>query len=378
MRILSRQKTIFQRFFTTYVNSSYPNSLPSHEISKIDEITPLTKKICERISKSETSALSKAITLGIPPFTHIVESKLDSDYHQAQYVLNYIKNINKSKPSLRIGITGSPGAGKSTFIESFGLFLIEKGHRVSVLAVDPSSSKTGGSILGDKTRMMKLSSSDHSFIRPSPSRGFLGGVTANTHEIITLCESCGFDIVLVETVGVGQSEVQIADLVDLCILVVPPASGDELQAIKKGIVEVSDLIIVNKADGVLLPSAKQTLSQYKHAIHFLHNTSVNGLASEWEPKVLLCSSLMNVGLENIFSSIKEFQDQSVKNGNFDGKRKEQNKRMMWRQIHEEIVNVISKTNFNKLEQILSLVETGKYSPKYAARSIVEEFISQPK
>jgi LAO/AO transport system kinase len=294
---------------------------------------------------------------------------------QAHYILQYMKQ-KKLQSTLRIGITGSPGAGKSTFIEAFGCFLIAKGLRVAVLAVDPSSTRSGGSILGDKTRMINLAASKDAFIRPSPSSGFLGGVTANTHEVITLCEYCGFDVILIETVGVGQSEIQIADLVDLCVLVVPPAAGDELQAIKKGIVEIADIIVVNKADGSLLEAARRTLSQYKHAIHLIHQTTAN----VWEPDVLKCSSLLNENIDDVWKSIESFKDFQVKTGNFVKKRSDQNKRMMWRQIHEEIVTRLERneTVKSKIENLLINVESGTFSPKFAAQVIVDDFLKGSK
>ncbi|ORZ40779.1 ArgK protein-domain-containing protein [Catenaria anguillulae PL171] len=176
---------------------------------------------------------------------------------------------NKLPTTLRIGLSGSPGVGKSTFIETFGMWLVDRGFKVAVLAVDPSSTRTGGSILGDKTRMPLLSRSDSAYVRPSPARGTLGGVARNTNDAIVLCEAGGYDIVLVETVGVGQSETMVADMVDLMVLLVSPAGGDELQGMKKGIVEVSDLVLVNKADGELANTARATQMEYMSAMKFL-------------------------------------------------------------------------------------------------------------
>ncbi|KAI8607118.1 ArgK protein, partial [Chytriomyces sp. MP71] len=209
--------------------------------------------------KSSRSALARAITL--------VESTRHDHRKQAQTLLSSIlastssqqRTVSLSKPckdSFRIGLSGSPGVGKSSFIETFGMFLIEKGHRVAVLAVDPSSARTGGSILGDKTRMTELSRHDNAYVRPSPSRGTLGGVARNTSDAILLCEAAGYDIILVETVGVGQSETMVADMVDMFTLLVAPGGGDELQGMKKGIMELADLILVNKSDGVLEAPAR--------------------------------------------------------------------------------------------------------------------------
>ena len=196
--------------------------------------------------------------------------------------------------SIRIGISGIPGVGKSTFIEALGLLLIEQGHKVCVLAVDPSSPRTGGSILGDKTRMEELSRNQSAFIRPSPSSGTLGGVARRTRESVLVCEAAGFDVVLVETVGVGQSETAVADLVDMFILLIVPGGGDELQGIKKGIVELADLIVVNKADGDLMPAAERARRDYGAALHFLRTTS------DWYPHHYTFSfacTLSNISLQ---------------------------------------------------------------------------------
>eukprot|EP01080_Neovahlkampfia_damariscottae_P009991 gene9991-2310_t len=330
--------------------------------SFLRQINPLTLKICERLEKGETSALSKAIT--------IIESTRESDYEQAQYILNFIKE--KKSNSIRIGITGSPGAGKSTFIESFGLKLIQNGLKVAVLAVDPSSTKNGGSILGDKTRMQYLSVDDNAFVRPSPSAGFLGGVTANTYEIISLCEHSGYDIVMIETVGVGQSEIEIADLCDILVLLVSPAQGDELQGIKKGIVEVADLIVVNKADGNLKSAALRTRSEYRQAVHLIHQTT----EGTWNPKVLTCSALAKDNLEKVWEEIEACQKLNKSNGEFETKRIDQREKWMWKQIHEAMVKRLnSDPEIKKLiDEMLIEVREDKISPRMGANLIIDQYL----
>src|SRR5210317_1818887 len=231
----------------------------------------------EPLLSGNRRALAKAITL--------VESKLERHREQAQGILEQV--LPHSGNSIRIGITGVPGVGKSTFIEAFGLYLIEQGKRVAVLAVDPSSPIAGGSILGDKTRMEELSRREEAFIRPSPSEGTLGGVAQKTRETMLLCEAAGFDVILVETVGVGQSEHQVAGMVDFFLVLMLPGGGDELQGIKKGIVELADAIVINKADGDSETIARTTQQHYRSALGLLKH------ASFWQPQVLACSALNN-------------------------------------------------------------------------------------
>jgi LAO/AO transport system kinase len=229
----------------------------------------------DKIVLGDRRSLAKAITL--------IESSRPEDNKAAQTLLE--KLLPHSGKSLRLGITGVPGVGKSTFIESFGLFLINKGHKVAVLAVDPSSPISGGSILGDKTRMEVLSQNENAFIRPSPSLGFLGGVAQKTRESILLCEAAGFDFVIVETVGVGQSEFDLADMVDFFLVLMLPNAGDELQGMKKGILELADAVIINKADGNFLPQANQTMAQYSSAMELMRHDP------HWKTQVLQCSAL---------------------------------------------------------------------------------------
>src|SRR5690606_24017218 len=202
--------------------------------------------------------------------------------------------------SFRIGITGTPGVGKSSFIETLGLYLIEAGHRVAVLAVDPSSPRTGGSILGDKTRMARLSQEERAFIRPSPSGGSLGGVAHRTRETMLVCEAAGYDVVIVETVGVGQSETTVASMVDFFAVLLQPGAGDELQGMKKGVLELADALVVNKADGDLLAAAHRARSEYKHALALLQPASPN-----WRPPVLLVSARTGEGIDRFWQTVRD-------------------------------------------------------------------------
>jgi LAO/AO transport system kinase len=265
------------------------------------------EEIIQGIENKSIKHLSKAIT--ISESKKKVDSKLNEQIIDYFYKKIYKSNNKYNHNCKKIGITGAPGVGKSTFIETFGLSLCEKGHKVAVLAIDPSSSLTKGSILGDKTRMYELSIHENSFIRPSPTSGTLGGVNAKTREAILLCEAAGFDYVIIETVGVGQSEIEVRDLTDFFILLVLPNGGDDLQGIKKGIVEMSDLILINKADGANLNQAKLTLSEYSSILSMLKNTESN-----WNRKINKCSALEKNNFDYIFATIDEYyQDSNIIN-----------------------------------------------------------------
>ncbi len=242
---------------------------------------------------TDRPTLARAITL--------VESTRADHRAEAQALLQSI--LPRTGNSVRLGITGVPGVGKSTFIEAFGLHAIAQGHKVAVLAVDPSSSKTGGSILGDKTRMQRLSQEERAFIRPSPTSGTLGGVTRRTREAILLCEAAGYDVIIVETVGVGQSETEVAEMTDMFLLMLLPGSGDELQGIKKGIVELADMIVVNKADGDMLALAKRVQSDYTAALRML---TPHG--APWQPPVLPVSALEGKGIDDVWNTIGDYRE----------------------------------------------------------------------
>jgi LAO/AO transport system kinase len=245
-----------------------------------------------KLISGDRRTLGKAITL--------IESTRDEDKQASQELLKKI--LPYTGKSFRVGITGVPGVGKSTFIESFGQYTIKKGHKMAVLAIDPSSPISGGSILGDKTRMEKLSQEENAFIRPSPSSGFLGGVAQKTRETILLCEAAGYDYIVVETVGVGQSEFEVSDMVDFFMILMLPNAGDELQGIKKGILELADAIIINKADGEALNHAKQSLAQYQSAMELFRHTP------HWNTQSLMCSALHGQNIDAIYKMITEFKD----------------------------------------------------------------------
>ncbi|KAF9942283.1 hypothetical protein BGZ67_002302 [Mortierella alpina] len=275
--------------------------------------------------------------------------------------------------SFRIGLSGPPGVGKSTFIEAFGMYLVSKGHRVSVLAVDPSSSRTGGSILGDKTRMTELSRNTMAYVRPSPSRGTLGGVARNTTEAITLCEAAGYDICLVETVGVGQSETMVADIVDMFVLLVPPAGGDELQGMKKGIMELSDLVIVNKSDGALVDSARYAQIEYTSALKF-----VKAITSYWKAKVIRVSSMGGPegGIEQAWNTMKEYFHIMESSGELQRKRGQQRKILMWRQVSSELMDLLHEDDQVRAMSIKleDKVLKNEVMSGAAAHQIVERFM----
>jgi LAO/AO transport system kinase len=272
----------------------------------------------ETIRSGQRRALAKGITL--------IESLRAEDRERAQNLLGEL--LPYTGNSIRIGITGVPGVGKSTFIESFGLHLLNQGKRVAVLAVDPSSPLAGGSILGDKTRMELLSRAENAFIRPSPAGSTLGGVAQRTRETMLLCEAAGFDVILVETVGVGQSEHQVAGMVDFFMLLMLPGGGDELQGIKKGILELADALIINKADGESLGLAKQARQHYQNAMHLLRHEG------QWIPQVQTCSALKNEGISDVWEMILEFWRSSDEAGELQHAREAQ--RLAWlRQLIQE-------------------------------------------
>jgi LAO/AO transport system kinase len=311
----------------------------------------------EQLQQGNRRALAKAITL--------VESKLDTHRQQAQVILEEM--LPHSGKSIRIGITGIPGVGKSTFIETFGLHLIAQGKKVAVLAVDPSSPVAGGSILGDKTRMEILSRNQDAFIRPSPSEGALGGVAQKTRETMLLCESAGYDVVLVETVGVGQSEYEVAGMVDFFMVLMLPNAGDELQGIKKGIIELADALVINKADGESVNMAQQTKRHYENAMHLLRH------ASFWTPQVLTCSAQKKENVDTVWGMISNFQIDAVKNNAFYEKRARQNQEWMDKLLFE-MLELKLKQNPEVKRQLPDLhakVIAGETSPFLAAKTLIE-------
>lgn len=304
-------------------------------------------------------ALAKAITL--------VESKLDSHRAQAQDILERV--LPHTGNSIRIGITGVPGVGKSTFIEAFGLYLISRGKRVAVLAVDPSSPIAGGSILGDKTRMEELSRREEAFIRPSPAEGALGGVAQKTRESMLLCEAAGYDVILVETVGVGQSEYQVAGMVDFFMVLMLPGGGDELQGIKKGILELADALVINKADGESENLAKLSKTHYTSAMNLLRHTTF------WTPRVMTCSALRSVNIDTVWGMVVDYHSQACEQEVFQAKRARQNRDWMHQLVREMLL--LRLTQNPAVKKMLPLlerqVENRQVTAYAAARRIMDEF-----
>jgi len=307
----------------------------------------------------DRTALAKAITL--------IESSSSKHDKAAQQIIENI--LPFSGKSIRIGITGVPGVGKSTFIEAFGSYIIkEKRHKVAVLAIDPTSARSKGSILGDKTRMNHLAGNENAFIRPSPSSEVQGGVAGNTREAILLCEAAGYDVILIETVGVGQSETAVRSMVDFLLLLLLPGAGDELQGMKRGIVELADLMIINKADGDNLTKVKVAQAAYKQALH-LFPPSENG----WKPDVVTCSSLTGTGIPQIWNRVENFEKLTKANKSFDKNRKEQIG--FW--LKERLLNTIylkSSENAGMKKQLSRLqkaVEERKISVRSAVRNLYE-------
>jgi LAO/AO transport system kinase len=272
--------------------------------------------------------------------------------------------------SRRIGISGPPGVGKSTFIEAFGMHVIEQDHQIAVLAIDPSSRRSGGSILGDKTRMTDLSNNPAAFIRPSPGSGHLGGVARRTREAMLLCEAAGFDVVIVETIGVGQSEVAVADMVDLFALLVAPGGGDELQGIKRGIMELADLVIVNKADGDLAPAAGRTRADYSGAVHLLRPKW-----DAWATEVLSCSAITGAGIETVLDAVERFGDALEDSGELGQARATQATAWLWSEIGDTLLERFR--NDHEIARILPAAEKdvadGRRTPTEAARSLLDVF-----
>lgn len=285
--------------------------------------TLTTDEYVDGILRGDITILSQAITL--------VESSNPQHYAQAQEIIE--RCLPHSGKSLRIGITGVPGAGKSTFIESVGNMVTKLRHRLAVLAIDPSSERSGGSILGDKTRMESLVSNRDVFIRPSPSAGSLGGVARKTRETIVLCEAAGFDIIFIETVGVGQSETAVHSMVDMFMLLQISGAGDELQGIKRGIMEMADMMVITKADGENVEKAQLAKTQFQGALRLFPVPE-----SEWRPKVYTCSAYTGAGLEEVWKGIEEFLDHTQANGYFTDNRNRQNKYWMYESINEALRN----------------------------------------
>jgi len=303
-------------------------------------------------------ALAKAITL--------IESSRPDHQERARQVLTTL--LPHTGKAIRIGISGVPGAGKSTFIEALGTHLIDRGHRLAVLAVDPSSSVTGGSILGDKTRMETLCQREEAFIRPSPSAGSLGGVAEKTREAMLLCEAAGFDVIIVETVGVGQSETTVAGMVDMFCLLQLPNAGDDLQAIKKGIVEIADMVVINKAD--IDPRAAQVVrAQWNNALHFLRHASPN-----WAPPVITLSALQKEGIAEFWEKVLQYRDALTPSGEFAARRQRQSIDWMWSLIDSGLRQYFRNHPAVRrdLPGLTDAVTAGRTTPAAAAYRLLDD------
>lgn len=315
------------------------------------------QEIINELLSGNRAALGRAITL--------IESTLQKNQKDAQEIITAC--LPHSGKSIRIGITGVPGVGKSTFIESFGKHLTGLGKKVAVLAVDPSSERTGGSILGDKTRMNELAVDDLAFIRPSPTTGSLGGVARKTRESILICEAAGYEIILIETVGVGQSETAVHSMVDFFLLLMLAGAGDELQGIKRGIMEMADAIIITKADGNNIQNAKNAKMEYKRALH-LFPPSENG----WIPKVDICSSIKKHNIDGVWKIINEHQKWILSRGLKMQKREKQARYWLHESIEEKLKqNFYQKEGMkHKIAQMEQAVVEGKLTPHQATQKLI--------
>ena len=319
------------------------------------DIDPLARAVAQ----GDRRALARAITL--------IESGRDDHRAQAVALLEALKDTGRE--ALRIGLSGTPGVGKSSFIEAFGLMLIARGLRVAVLAVDPSSARSGGSILGDKTRMEQLSRAPEAFIRPSPAQSQLGGVARRTRESVALCEAAGFDVVLIETVGVGQSETAVAEMSDLFALLLAPAGGDELQGVKRGIMEIADLILVNKADGALREAAVRTCADYAGALRLLRKRPED---PEDFPKALTVSAHTGDGLEGAWAEMQALADWRRETGHFAARRAGQAAAWFAAEVREGLLARLTRDAETRarMEAMTARVRAGEVTPEGAAAEIL--------
>ena len=323
-----------------------------------------------RQSAANVSALARGIRAGdratLARAITLIESK------RADHRLSAHRLVQELLPStgqaVRLGITGAPGAGKSTTIDALGTYLTGLGHKVAVLAVDPSSSRTGGSILGDKTRMARLATEPHAFIRPSPSSGTLGGVAAKTRETMLLCEAAGYDVVMVETVGIGQSETAVVDMTDFFLVLMLPGAGDELQGLKKGIVELADMIAVNKADGDNIERAKLAAAEYRGALNIL-----NPQSATWSPPVVTYSALTGNGIAELWRQVLSHKDKMTASGELAARRREQQVKWMWSMLEERLTARLrgDPAVRAKLKSAETAVAAGRLAPTLAVEEIAK-------
>ena len=314
--------------------------------------------LAKDLGNGSRAALARAITL--------IESRRADHLLAARDLVQAL--LPRTGESVRVGITGSPGVGKSTTIDTLGMYLIERGHKVAVLAVDPSSARTGGSILGDKTRMARLAIDDNAFIRPSPASGTLGGVAAKTRETMLLCEAAGFDVMLVETVGIGQSETAVADMTDFFLALMLPGAGDELQGIKKGLVELADMIAINKADGDNIKRANTAAAEYRSALHILTPRS-----EHWYPPVVTYSALTGNGIAELWQKVLDHRKAMNASGDFAARRREQQVKWMWSMLESRMMARLRADAAirAKVKKTEAEVADGRMTPAVAAEQISE-------
>ena len=308
------------------------------------------------IRARERAVIARAITL--------IESRRSDHQKAARRLVQELLPLTGK--AIRVGITGAPGVGKSTTIDALGSFLTDKGYKVAVLAVDPSSARSGGSILADKTRMPRLSSDANAFVRPSPSSGTLGGVAAKTRESMLICEAAGYDVVLVETIGTGQSETMVADMTDFFLVLMLPGAGDELQGLKKGVIEIADMLAINKTDGDNVKRAKAAAAEYRAALHILNPRSLN-----WSPPVVTYSALTEVGIAQLWDVILDHRERMSKAGELDARRREQQVKWMWAMLEDRVRERLKSDPAlkAKLPRIEAAVAAGRMSPATAVDEI---------
>ncbi|HVI67246.1 MAG TPA: methylmalonyl Co-A mutase-associated GTPase MeaB [Bradyrhizobium sp.] len=314
------------------------------------------KTLAKTLRAGDRAGLARAITL--------IESRRSDHRAAARELVQTL--LPATGKAIRVGITGSPGVGKSTTIDALGSFLIEGGHKVAVLAVDPTSARTGGSILGDKTRMARLAASDSAYIRPSPSSGTLGGVAAKTREAMLLCEAAGFDVILVETVGIGQSETAVSDMTDFFLALMLPGAGDELQGIKKGLVELADMIAINKADGDNIKRANLAAADYRSALHILQPRS-----EHWQPPVVTYSALTGAGIAGLWQKIVDHRNAMTASGDFAARRRQQQVKWMWSMLEQRVlVRLRADTSTRaRVKKTEAEVAAGHLTPALGAEQI---------